>query len=90
MKLECDNRAVAYFIIQTADKLYKIRATALGRVQLISYVQGAGEITCGARKNEENVIITFRPTTDPKDAKAKISGDAIAMELVPKDFKLKP
>ncbi len=90
VKLECDSRAVAYFIIQAADKLYKIRATALERVQLISYVKGAGEITCGARKNEENVIITFRPTTDPKDAKAKINGDAIAMELVPKDFKLKP
>ena len=90
VKLECDSRAVAYFIIQAADKLYKIRATALERVQLISYVQSAGEITCGVRKNQENVIITFRPTTDPKDAKAKINGDAIAMELVPKDFKLNP
>ena len=90
VRLECDSRAVAYFIIQAADKLYKIRATALERVQLISYVQGAGEITCGARKNEENVVITFRPTTDPKDIKAKINGDAIAMELVPKDFRLRP
>ena len=90
VKLECDSRAVAYFIIQAADKLYKIRATALERVHLISYVKSAGEITCGPRKNEENVVITFRPTTDPKDAKAKINGDAIAMELVPKDFKLNP
>jgi hypothetical protein len=59
-------------------------------VQLISYVDGGGEVTCGARKNPENVVITFRPTTDPKDARAKINGDAIAMELVPKDFQLKP
>lgn len=90
VKLECDNRAVAYFIIQSADRLYKIRASALERVQLISYVEGAGQITCGARKNPENVVITFRPTADPKDARAKINGDAIAMELVPKDFQLKP
>jgi len=90
VKLECDNRAVAYFIIQAGDRLYKIRSTALDRLQLISYVEGGGEITCGARKTPENVIITFRPSTDPKDARAKINGDAIAMEVVPKDFQLKP
>lgn len=89
VKLECDNRAVAYFIIQAGDRLYKIRATALDRVQLISYVPGASEVTCGVRKNQENVIITFRPATDPKDVRAKINGDVIAMELVPKDFQLK-
>jgi hypothetical protein len=53
-------------------------------------VPGASEITCGARKNQENVVITFRPATDAKDVKSKINGDAIAMELVPKDFKLNP
>jgi hypothetical protein len=34
-------------------------------------------------------VLTFRPAGDPKDAKAKIDGDAIAVELVPKDFTLK-
>jgi hypothetical protein len=90
VKLECDSRAVAYFIVQTADRLYKIRATALDRVQLISYVDSGGELTCGARKNPENVVIRFRPTNDPKDAHAKINGDATAMAFVPKDFQLKP
>ena len=90
VKLECDNRAVAYFIIQAGDRLYKIRATALDRVQLISYVPGASEVSCGVRKNQENVVITFRPATDPKDVRAKINGDVIAMEMVPKDFKLNP
>jgi tetratricopeptide (TPR) repeat protein len=90
VKLECDNRAVAYFIIQAGDRLYKIRATALDRVQLVSYVPGASEVSCGVRKNQETVIITFRPATDPKDVRAKINGDAIAMEMVPNDFKLNP
>lgn len=91
VKLDCNNSGVAFFMIQSADKLYKIRATALGNVQLISYVQGAAtEVGCGARKNQENVVLTFRPTNDPKDTKAKVDGDAIAMELVPKDFQLKP
>lgn len=90
VKLDCNNSGVAFFVIQSGDRLYKIRATALGNVQLISYVKGAAQLGCGVRKDQENVVITFRPTNDPKDAKAKIDGDAIAMELVPKDFQLKP
>ena len=90
VKLDCNNSGVAFFMIQSGDRLYKIRATALGNVQLISYVKGAAQLGCGVRKDQENVVITFRPTNDPKDAKAKIDGDAIAMELVPKDFQLKP
>jgi len=90
VKLDCNNSGVAFFMIQSGDKLYKIRATALGNVQLISYVQGPTEVSCGARKNQENVVMTFRPSSDAKDVKAKIDGDAIAMELVPKDFQLKP
>jgi hypothetical protein len=89
VKLECDSKGTAYFIIQSGERLYKMRATALGRVQLVAYVQGATEVTCGARKTPENVVFTFRPTNDAKDLKAKINGDAIAMELVPKDFQLK-
>jgi len=90
MKLECDNsKGVAYFIVQAADRTYKIRATSLGQVQLTAYTQTAGEVSCGARKSQDNVVITFRPGRDPKDIKAKIDGDAIAVELVPKDFHLK-
>ena len=90
VKLDCNNSGVAFFMIQSSDKLYKIRATALGNVQLTSYVQGATEVGCGVRKNQENVVMTFRPTNDPKDVKVKVDGDAIAVEMVPKDFQLKP
>jgi tetratricopeptide (TPR) repeat protein len=90
VKLECDNKAIAYFIVQVADRLYKIRATSLERIILIAYTTDAGsQLTCGSRKALENVVITFRPVTDPKDRKAKIDGDAIAVEMVPKDFVLK-
>ncbi len=88
-KLECDSKGTAYFIIQGADRTYKMRASSLGRVQMIAYTPAPGEISCGARKSPENVVFTFRPTSDPKDIKAKIDGDAIAVELVPKDFQLK-
>ena len=90
IKLDCDNKGTAYFIVQASERLYKIRATALDRVQLVAYTQDAGgEVSCGPRKTQNNVILTYRPTNDPKDTRAKIDGDAIALELVPKDFQLK-
>jgi tetratricopeptide (TPR) repeat protein len=90
-RLECDNRSVVYFHLRGEKQNYKIRAFNLSAIQLIAYTELAGgNLGCGPRKSEENVIITFRPATEAKDAKAKIDGDAVAVELVPKDFKLKP
>jgi tetratricopeptide (TPR) repeat protein len=90
MKLECDNRTgIAYFIIQSGDRIYRIRAVSLAKVQLTAYTPVSGEVSCGPRKTPENVVFTFRPAKDPKDVKAKIDGDAVAVELVPKDFQLK-
>jgi tetratricopeptide (TPR) repeat protein len=90
MKLECDSKGVAYLIVQAGDQQYKIRATALERIELITYTsETSGQITCGARKTPEKVVVTFRPAKDPKDQRAKINGDAIAVEIVPKDFELR-
>jgi len=89
LKLDCDNKGVAYFSIQAADRMYRIRSTSLQRVQLTAYTPAPANISCGPRKAPENVVLTYRPVSDPKDTKAKIDGDAIAVELVPKDFTLK-
>jgi hypothetical protein len=89
LKLDCDGKGIAYFSIQAADRVYRIRSTALHQVQLTAYVPSPANISCGPRKSPENVVLTFRPAGDPKDTKAKIDGDAIAVELVPKDFTLK-
>jgi len=89
LKLDCDSKGVAYFSIQAADRMYRIRSTGLHQVQLTAYVPSPANISCGPRKSPENVVLTFRPVSDPKDTKAKIDGDAIAVELVPKDFTLK-
>ena len=90
LRLECDNsKGIAYFIVQAADRIYKVRATSLGQVQFTAYTPVAGEVSCGPRKTQDNVVLTFRPTKDAKDVKSKIDGDAIALELVPKDFQLK-
>lgn len=90
-KLECDNRGVAYFIVRAEKRLYKIRAYNLSTLQLVAYTPQAGRnLGCGPRKPEDHVLITFRPATDAKDTKATIDGDAIALELVPKNFQLNP
>lgn len=91
LRMECDNsKGVAYFIVQGADRTYKIRAVSLNQVQLTAYTPVQGGVSCGPRKTPETVVFTFRPAKDPKDTKAKIDGDAVAVELVPSDFKLKP
>ena len=34
MKLDCDNKGVAYFTVQASDRTYRIRSTVLQQVQL--------------------------------------------------------
>ncbi|HYJ85308.1 MAG TPA: tetratricopeptide repeat protein, partial [Pyrinomonadaceae bacterium] len=89
VKLDCDGRGIAYFTIHASDRVHKIRAAVLDRVLFRTFVAGQPEMTCGVRKNPENVVVTYRPSTDPKDARARIDGDAVAVELVPPEFKLK-
>jgi tetratricopeptide (TPR) repeat protein len=90
IRLDCDSQGTAYFVVQAGDRLYKIRATSLERVKMIAYTPDAGsEVSCGPRKIQNNVVLTYRPSKNAKDLKAKIDGDAIAVELVPKDFVLK-
>jgi tetratricopeptide (TPR) repeat protein len=89
VKLDCDTRGVAYFTIQASDRVHKFRAVVLDRVLFRTFVAVQPEITCGVRKSPENVVLTYRLSTDPKDVRAKIEGDAVAVELVPPEFKLK-
>jgi tetratricopeptide (TPR) repeat protein len=89
VRLDCDNRGIAYFIIQASNGVHKIRAAVLDRVIFRTFVAAPQEMTCGVRKNPENVVLTYRASTDPKDALPKIDGDAVAVELMPADFRLK-
>ena len=89
VKLDCDSKGVAYFTIQASDRVHKFRAVVLDRVLFKTFVAVQPEITCGVRKSPENVVLTYRLSTDPKDVRAKIEGDAVAVELVPKDFTFK-
>lgn len=89
VKIDCDRSGVAYFTVQAIDRVHKFRAVELKNVLFRTFVAVQPEITCGVRKSPENVVLTYRPSTDAKDAQARIDGEVVAVELVPRDFKLK-
>ena len=90
LKLDCDNKGIAYLTVQASNGVHKIRALVLDNVIFRTFIPTPQEMACGVRTKPENVVLTYRPTTNPNDARVKIDGDAVAVELVPKDFKLKP
>lgn len=89
VKIDCDRSGIAYLTVQASDRVHRFRAVVLDRVVFRTFVAVQPEMTCGVRKNPDNVVLTYRPSTDPKDAQARIDGDVVAVELVPQDFRLK-
>lgn len=86
MRLDCDSKGIVFFI-KVGDRLLKLHIDSFENMDITSYAPDVGgEITCGARNPENNVIATF---TASKDARAKVDGEIVAIEFVPKDFKLK-
>ena len=90
LKLDCDNKGVAYLTVQASNGVHRIRAVVLDSVVFRTFIPTPQEMACGVRTKPENVVVTYRTTTNPVDARAKIDGDAVAVELVPNGFKLKP
>lgn len=88
-RLECDDSGTAYFVVQTSERLYKLRASDVTKVRLTTYTPVERTLRCGVRQTPENVVVTFHPAKDPKDVKNRIDGDVIAVDLVPKEFQLK-
>ena len=87
LRLECDAKGTILFVIQLPDRLIKLRTVQFQGVQITAFTSDAGaEITCGQRKPQDAVVISYVPTTDPK---AKYNGELHSVEFVPKDFKLK-
>ncbi len=86
VRVDCDAKGVT-FIIKVGDQTLKLRTSDLGDVQFTSFTQEvSGDMTCGARKTAEKVVVTYRPSNDPR---AKFNGAPVAIEFVPKDFELR-
>ncbi|HYG79606.1 MAG TPA: tetratricopeptide repeat protein, partial [Pyrinomonadaceae bacterium] len=85
-KIECSAKGLV-FHIKLQDRVLRLESSSFADVDISAYTQEAGsEITCGARKPESTVIVTYRAASG---GKAKTDGVMTAMEFVPASFQLK-
>jgi FimV-like protein len=85
LRIDCDAKGLI-FTVKVGDALLKFTAKSFEHIDITSFsVEAGNEITCGPRKQENNVVVVYGPA----DARAKTNGVAVSMEFVPKDFKLK-
>ena len=83
--IECNVRGITY-VVQAGDRLLRLHSDNFERVMITAYTGDvSGEITCGPRKPENLVVMTFVAAKD----KSKLDGELSALEFVPKDFVLK-
>jgi tetratricopeptide (TPR) repeat protein len=85
VRVECDETGVVLFVRTGDGAMLKLRNDALNRIRFITYTADVktGQITCGLREPANPVLVTFRTQND---AQAKIDGEVIAVEFVPKDW----
>jgi tetratricopeptide (TPR) repeat protein len=88
-RIDCEKGSSAVFNVKVGDRVLRLHAAAVDRVELVSYVpglEGTG-LGCGARKPESLVFVTFRRATEPKP---KYDGELIAVDFVTPDIELEP
>ena len=88
MPFEGGDAIPAFFAAR--GSLFHYRSNPRGRLSVLEQLDWGMVYPVRTRKSPETVVFTYLPAKDPKDVKAKIDGDAIAVELVSKDFQLKP
>jgi hypothetical protein len=85
-RIDCDTKGIT-FSVRINGRLLKLKTDSFTHVELMSFSPDAGgEITCGLRKPENNVVIAYVPTTS---SGAKTDGVLKSLEFVPPEFKLK-
>jgi tetratricopeptide (TPR) repeat protein len=83
--LECNARGIT-FQVRTVDRVLKLHTDNFERMDIKAFTPDVGgEISCGPRKPENPVVITYVPARDTR----KVDGEAAALEFVPKNFTLK-
>ena len=86
-RIDCGPKGMV-FVLKAGDRTLRLSAAGFGGLHIIAFTQEAGtEISCGPRKAEAPVVVTYRGAAD---ARAKTDGALVALELVPSNFKLNP
>lgn len=84
--IECSAKGGIVFLVRAGDRLLKIHSDTFEQVDITAFSTGVGgNITCGLRKPEDSIIITFAAAK----AGSKFGGEARALEFVPPKFVLK-
>jgi tetratricopeptide (TPR) repeat protein len=82
-RIECTPKAIT-FTLQVGEQSLRFSTIKFDDLTITSFTTDvSGELTCGARKAPEHLVLTYVPV---KDAKANTDGTAVALEFVPKDF----
>ncbi|HEX7720654.1 MAG TPA: tetratricopeptide repeat protein [Pyrinomonadaceae bacterium] len=84
--IECSAKGII-FQVRAGDRVLKFHSNNFDGVDITAFTTDvSGELTCGVRKPENWVILTYAP---PK-AGSKSDGETKSIEFVPKSFVLKP
>lgn len=87
VRVDCDGNGIT-FVVAVGERELKLKTASFRKVNLKSFSVDAGrEITCGARKPENNVVVSYEPASG---ALPKVDGEAKSLEFVPKEFNLHP
>jgi tetratricopeptide (TPR) repeat protein len=85
-RIECNARGLV-FVVKAGERLLRLASKGFEGVQIMAFTQEAGsELTCGPRRGESPVVVTYRTAAD---ARAKTDGSLVALEFVPANFQLK-
>lgn len=84
-RLDCSAKGIV-FEIKGEKGVLRLSSKDFDGINITTFSSDVGgELTCGARKGEEFVVVTYRPA---KDVRQKTDGAMVSIEFVPKDFKL--
>jgi tetratricopeptide (TPR) repeat protein len=86
IRIECGQKGLV-FHVKAGGRVLRLHADSFNDLHIMAYTREAGgQITCGERKPESHVVVTYRPAAD---AKSKADGSLAAVEFVPADFQLR-
>ncbi len=75
------------FVVKVDDRLLKLRTASFNSMEIVTFSEDAGgQITCGLRKPQDNVVVAYVAATGSRPS---VDGTVKSLEFVPRDFKLK-
>jgi FimV-like protein len=70
--------------IRVGERLLKLQSAGLEEIEFVTYSPSiSGDVTCGTRKPENPVIVTYRPS---KNARSRIDGQVLAVAFITKEM----